>query len=256
MIEVTERFDGLAEAYDRHRPDYPPGLFEGVVARAPAAPAHAADLAAGTGISTARLLAALPAGWRLTAIEPGRDMRGVLSRRFAGEDRVAILDARAEATGLADGALALLTACTAFHWFDWPAFFPEARRVLAPGGVLAVIRNAREPMPVIDAFDAFFRAEATEDLDEVRKGHHGQREALSAAEGFGALEEVSVAWSRPMDRAALVAMYLTRSTSRTVVEKLGRAAVEARLAAIWDATVAGEAVDLGYRATALSVRRL
>ncbi|GFT81509.1 uncharacterized protein NPIL_439411 [Nephila pilipes] len=32
----------------------------------------------------------------------------------------------------------LLTAGTCLHWFDIPAFFREAKRVLAPGGVLAI----------------------------------------------------------------------------------------------------------------------
>ena len=32
-----------------------------------------------------------------------------------------------------------MTACTAVHWFDIPKFYEEARRVLAPWGVLAII---------------------------------------------------------------------------------------------------------------------
>lgn len=45
---------------------------------------------------------------------------------------------RAEATGLPDGSVDLVTAAQALHWFDAPAFFEEARRVLAPGGAVAV----------------------------------------------------------------------------------------------------------------------
>ena len=33
----------------------------------------------------------------------------------------------------------LISACQAVHWFDIPGFYREADRVLAPGGVIAVI---------------------------------------------------------------------------------------------------------------------
>ena len=39
---------------------------------------------------------------------------------------------------LAAGAIDLVTAAQALHWFDVARFFAEAGRVLAPGGVLAV----------------------------------------------------------------------------------------------------------------------
>lgn len=46
--------------------------------------------------------------------------------------------ARAEASGLPNGSVDLVTAAQALHWFDIAAFFGEARRVLAPGGAVAV----------------------------------------------------------------------------------------------------------------------
>ncbi|MFZ9965669.1 MAG: methyltransferase domain-containing protein [Steroidobacteraceae bacterium] len=44
----------------------------------------------------------------------------------------------AQLTGEEAGSCQLLTAAQAAHWFDWPAFGAEVRRVLAPGGVLAL----------------------------------------------------------------------------------------------------------------------
>lgn len=38
---------------------------------------------------------------------------------------------------IADHSVSLLTAATCIHWFDIPAFFAEARRVLKPGGIIA-----------------------------------------------------------------------------------------------------------------------
>lgn len=46
--------------------------------------------------------------------------------------------APAEKSGLADRSVDLITVAQALHWFDIDAFFREAGRTLAPGGVLAV----------------------------------------------------------------------------------------------------------------------
>ena len=44
-----------------------------------------------------------------------------------------------------DSSARLLTVSQALHWFDLGRFFDEARRVLAPGGVLAVVSYATYP---------------------------------------------------------------------------------------------------------------
>jgi SAM-dependent methyltransferase len=46
--------------------------------------------------------------------------------------------APAESSGLPDGWADLVTAGQAVHWFDQGRFFDEVRRVLAPGGAVAV----------------------------------------------------------------------------------------------------------------------
>jgi SAM-dependent methyltransferase len=45
--------------------------------------------------------------------------------------------ARAEASGLADRSIDLITVAQALHWLDLDAFYSEVRRVLHPRGVLA-----------------------------------------------------------------------------------------------------------------------
>jgi len=45
--------------------------------------------------------------------------------------------ARAEQSGLAAGSVDLVTVAQALHWLDRTAFYAEARRVLAPGGMVA-----------------------------------------------------------------------------------------------------------------------
>jgi ubiquinone/menaquinone biosynthesis C-methylase UbiE len=44
---------------------------------------------------------------------------------------------RAELCGLTDNSADLVTVANALHWFDFPKFYAEVKRVLKPGGVIA-----------------------------------------------------------------------------------------------------------------------
>ena len=52
--------------------------------------------------------------------------------------RVRYRQAPADASGLPPRSVELVTVAQALHWLDRPAFYAEARRVLVPGGVVAV----------------------------------------------------------------------------------------------------------------------
>jgi SAM-dependent methyltransferase len=52
--------------------------------------------------------------------------------------RVRRRSAPAEASGLADDSVDLVTVAQALHWLPLPAFWDEARRVLTDGGIVAV----------------------------------------------------------------------------------------------------------------------
>lgn len=109
-LTAANRFSGVAEGYDRHRPDYPAELLAEIVAEpAPSAPRLALDVGAGTGIATRLIAANLAADRRVIGIEPNADMRA-----------------------------------QAIHWFDRPWFYAEAGRVLAPGGALTILYNDRD----------------------------------------------------------------------------------------------------------------
>ncbi|CAG7815888.1 unnamed protein product, partial [Allacma fusca] len=44
----------------------------------------------------------------------------------------------AEKLNVPDGSVQLITAMAAAHWFDLPKFYEEGRRILCPGGVMAI----------------------------------------------------------------------------------------------------------------------
>jgi ubiquinone/menaquinone biosynthesis C-methylase UbiE len=91
------------------------------------------DLGAGTGKLTRVLLAA---GLDAVAVEPLAELRAVLAERI-GEDRV--VEGVAEEIPLPDGSVAAVSVADAFHWFDRPRALVEIRRVVRPGGGLAIL---------------------------------------------------------------------------------------------------------------------
>jgi SAM-dependent methyltransferase len=131
-------FSDQAEAYARARPDYPEALVDRLLARAGVGPGdRVAELGAGTGLFTARLVAR---ELRVIAIEPSAAMR----ERAPQLDGVEWRAGSFEACPLADGEVAWVVAAQAFHWADPARALPELRRVLAPGGHLSVLWNDRD----------------------------------------------------------------------------------------------------------------
>ncbi len=147
MIDPTERFSERAAAYALGRPSYPVEAIDALFAGfGDPMQVRAADLGAGTGIS-ARLLAER-AGSTI-AVDPNAAMRA----SAPPFPRLEWRDARAEATGLGDGSLDLVTAFQAFHWFDAPKALAEIGRILRSGGRAALLYNERDER---DAFTAAY----------------------------------------------------------------------------------------------------
>ena len=142
-FSATERFSDRVSDYIRSRPPYPTAVAEclssaGVLA----AGMRVADVGAGTGISS-RLF--LEAGCEVTAVEPNAAMRAgaeaELASRYAGFQAV---DGTGEDSGLAAASVDLVTVAQALHWMDIDRCRREFRRIVRPGGALAVLYNSRE----------------------------------------------------------------------------------------------------------------
>jgi SAM-dependent methyltransferase len=137
----TERFSDRVANYIKYRPSYPDEVLAllhnecGLSAQS-----VIADIGAGTGIFT-RLL--LDQGARVIAVEPNREMRNALVHALSMHSQFSSNNGRAEATGLPDGAIDLITAAQAFHWFEPGETKREFQRILTPDGWVAIIRNER-----------------------------------------------------------------------------------------------------------------
>jgi ubiquinone/menaquinone biosynthesis C-methylase UbiE len=148
----TQRFTGRAEVYDRYRQRYP---AEEVLAHLRAwcgltPECVVADIGAGTGMLTEVFLAN---GNRTLAVEPNPDMREHMRAQLI-DPQLEIVDATAEATTLRDGSIDLVAAGRAFHWFDKDRALAEFRRILRPGGWIALVSLGRAH----SSEDATFRA--------------------------------------------------------------------------------------------------
>ena len=128
--EFRDRFASAAPAYAAFRPRYPAALFAALADHAPAR--HAAwDCATGSG------QAAIGLAEHFALVE-ATDASAAQLAAARPHPRVRYRQAPADASGLTPQSVELVTVAQALHWLDRPAFYAEARRVLAPGGLVAV----------------------------------------------------------------------------------------------------------------------
>ncbi len=130
MSAFKDHFSTRSTDYAAHRPGYPAALFD-TLAALTRGHELAWDCATGNG-QAARGLAAHYA--QVLATDASEVQIAAAPAHPGIEFRVAL----AEASGLPDHCADLVTVAQAAHWFDLPAFYTEARRVLKPGGVLAI----------------------------------------------------------------------------------------------------------------------
>lgn len=130
MLPFQDHFSTRAAAYAAYRPRYPAALFDYAAALASDRDL-AWDCATGSGQAALGLVRHFT---RVVAT----DASAAQLAHAVRHERVDYCVALAEASALAAGRVRLVTVSQALHWLDAPAFFAEARRVLAPGGALAV----------------------------------------------------------------------------------------------------------------------
>jgi ubiquinone/menaquinone biosynthesis C-methylase UbiE len=135
-------FTGLAGDYAKYRPGYAPQILTAILGYVgkDLAKVDAADVGAGTGIWT-RMLASRGLH-SLVAVEPNDDMRGQGIETSHGTP-VVWKRGSAEATGLADGSVDMLTMASSFHWADFDKACGEFHRALRPSGVFVALWNPR-----------------------------------------------------------------------------------------------------------------
>lgn len=170
-MNPTARFSDRADDYRRFRPDYAPPAFDAMLAHTDRASAVVADVGAGTGISTRQVAACLAPGARVLAIEPNPAMRS--AGQADPHPLVEWRDGTAESTGLPPASVDLILCAQAFHWFRPAEAFPEFRRILRPGGRLALLNNDRDrSSPVTRDYGRLMREASDNHPAETRHDSH------------------------------------------------------------------------------------
>ncbi len=150
-MAFKDHFSRRAREYGVYRPRYPPELAAYVASLAPSR-ALALDVATGNGQAAVDLAAHFD-------LVLASDGSAAQLGRAEPHARVRYLRHTAERLPVATHAADALVAAQAAHWFDFPRFYPEARRVLRPGGVVALwtyemFRAGPDVDRVLDAFYA------------------------------------------------------------------------------------------------------
>jgi ubiquinone/menaquinone biosynthesis C-methylase UbiE len=139
-----DHFSGGSKGYAAHRPGYPKAVAEALAGCAPGRD-RAWDAGCGSGqLSTVlgdvfqEVLATDASAQQIAAAVPHPHVRYAVSP--------------AERVDLPDRSVDCAVAAQAAHWFDLDAYYREVRRVLRPGGVIALVTYALMHItPEIDA---------------------------------------------------------------------------------------------------------
>jgi SAM-dependent methyltransferase len=217
---ATRGFGLAADMYERGRPDYPAPAIEMLVARLGLRPGRTVlDLAAGTGKLT-RLL--VPSGADVIAVEPIAQMRALI-------EGVHAIEGTAERIPLADDAADAVTVAQAFHWFRARDALVEIRRVLRPGGGLALIWNTRDERDPVQAAIS----EILEPLgrDTPRRQKRDWRDVLDGSGLFTPCEAATFDHAQELDEEGLVERFCSISFIAAAPRDV-YADVEARVRAV------------------------
>jgi SAM-dependent methyltransferase len=177
----TKRFTDRAENYRKYRPDYPAAVIEVLKKKCGLSTDFViADIGSGTGIF-AKLL--LPYVRMVYAIEPNAEMRKAAEEELLSSYKNFFsLDATAEDTKLESSSIDLVTAATAFHWFDTQKTKEEFRRILKEPKWVVLIWNEKNTQrnELQIAYDSILNKYAP----DYGKRRHKNIDALSIGEWY------------------------------------------------------------------------
>jgi ubiquinone/menaquinone biosynthesis C-methylase UbiE len=221
MAQDTQRYDRLAAQYSQYRPRYPARLISHLAAIIAAVPAInlVVDVGAGTGIFTRQLRAALSAEIRIVGIEPSSSMRTKAVAETADGIGLTYSEGFAEHLPFDGGTAGAVVAATAAHWFDRPAFYAEARRILVPGGILAIVEYVRDQAgsPIAAALIEFMARYGSQKAYAPADYRH----ELASAAGFHDTTAFVLPPRRRLDIESFTGLALSSSHAAGVIDRFG-----------------------------------
>jgi len=187
-------FDDIAEDYDRERRGYPDELIDAACERGGLRAGDAVlEVGSGTGLLTTSLLSR---GLVVDAVDPGANMIRLARRRVGEGAAVRFHHGRFEDVAPPEGAFAAVFSATAFHWIEPEVGWARAARLLAPGGVLALLQHCDVwDASTVDDWRALHAAVATV-APELGAGWPELRDEDTILNGAAARSDnISAVWS-------------------------------------------------------------
>jgi SAM-dependent methyltransferase len=130
-------FNGIAEAYDRHRPAYPDALIDRACEVAGLEfGARVLEIGCGTGQLTRSLLAR---GLRVLAVEPGEQLLVRTRGHLQGAGELQFVNARLEDAALPQAHYSAVFSASAIHWVDPDVGWRKIAAALLDEGTLGLI---------------------------------------------------------------------------------------------------------------------
>lgn len=240
------KFTGLAQVYASARPTYPAASIDSIVSDCHLKKgALVVDIGCGTGISS-RLFA--ERGFRVIGIEPNEDMRNQAEQEHQQADwQLSYQPGSAEDTRLAAGTVDLVIAAQAFHWFDPAPTLAEFKRILKPGGHVALIWNERmETDPFTHAYGNALRRWA-KDTKTVESNRANAAEPFLESALFTDYQVRKFENYQTLDEAGVLGRVF--STSYAPKESADRDALTAELKEIVSENSSGGLVRMHYLTT-------
>ncbi len=227
-MSFADHFSSVSAAYAAFRPRYPEMLFDFL---AQAAPARDAAWDAGTGSGQA----AIGLARHFTHVI-ATDASGSQIEHATPDPRISYRVSPAEASGLDDGSVDLVTAAQALHWFDRSSFWAEVRRVLRPRGVIAVWTYVMlEIAPQIDEIvRRFYRDVVGPYWPPERRITEGRYQTIEFP--FAEFAAPSFVIEQPVTLDDVAGYVRTWSATRRYIERYGHDPVDrliAELAPAW-----------------------
>ena len=227
-MSFKDYFSTGSPDYAAFRPSYPPALFDWLTSLC-SKRERAWDCATGNGQAALELARQFS---RVIATDASAQQIKA-AKSFPGvEYRIA----QAETSGLENDSVDLITVAQAAHWFELERFYAEARRVLHPGGIIALWGYGRLilPGPMDQALARFY-------VHTI--GAYWPPERALVDEGYRSLAfpfreirapefSIEVSWNLPR----LMAYLATWSAVKRYIAAVGTdplPALETELASLW-----------------------
>jgi ubiquinone/menaquinone biosynthesis C-methylase UbiE len=218
-------YNRMAEVYEA-RPAYPTALVDALVALAAPIGQRVLDIGAGTGYLALPLA---ERGLDVVAVEPARAMLECLRRNAEARGvRLRAHHAAAEALPFETPCFDLIVIADALHFLDAELVAAELRRVLVPGGALAIISCELAETPFMHGVREAVDAAADRRPRDVQQaiGH------LAALAGVRLAEERHFCDEVPVDAARLERILCSVSFIGPALNPVRFAALQERLRAL------------------------